>query len=119
MAVGTWYFTRDKEAQIGNPTVYGAISTSLYYHSGTAAFGSLIIAIIKTIRAMVYYIQKKTKDSQNKVIQVSELIVTSPVHLASRRRPNAKSPCRSFNAFPCRITIEHDAEKRSLALNFS
>lgn len=69
MSVASWYFCRDKST-IGSGTVSGAISTSLFYHSGTAAFGSLIIAIIKTIRAIVAYIQKKTKDTQNKVLQV-------------------------------------------------
>ncbi|CAM9740665.1 unnamed protein product, partial [Pylaiella littoralis] len=68
MAVASWYFCRDKSA-IGSGTVLSAIKTSLFYHSGTAAFGSLIIAIIKTIRAIVAYIQKKTKDTHNKILQ--------------------------------------------------
>ncbi|CAM9299589.1 unnamed protein product, partial [Laminaria digitata] len=68
MSVASWYFCRDKST-IGSKTVSGAICTSLFYHSGTAAFGSLIIAIIKTIRAIVAYIQKKTKDTHNKVLQ--------------------------------------------------
>lgn len=72
MAVATWYFTRDKST-IGSGTVYGAITTSLFYHSGTGAFGALIIAIIKTIRAIVAYIQKKTKDANNTVLQVSRV----------------------------------------------
>ena len=71
MAVSTWYFTRDKKANIGTGTVCGAVSTSLLYHSGTAAFGSLIIATIKTIRAVVTYVQKKAKDSSNKLAEVS------------------------------------------------
>ncbi|CAM9740877.1 unnamed protein product [Ascophyllum nodosum] len=69
MAVSTWYFTRDKKANIGTGTVCGAVSTSLLYHSGTAAFGSLIIATIKTIRAVVTYVQKKAKDSSNKLAE--------------------------------------------------
>lgn len=76
MAVATWYFTRDKKADIGSCTVRRAITTSLLYHSGTAAFGSLIIAIIKTIRAVVAYIQKKTKDTHNKVLQVKKGKIT-------------------------------------------
>lgn len=70
MAVGTWYFTRNKST-IGSCTVRGAICTSLFYHSGTAAFGSLVIATIKTIRAVVAYIQKQAKDSGNKIAQVT------------------------------------------------
>jgi hypothetical protein len=37
----------------------------MWYHMGTAAFGSLIIAIIKTIRVIVAYLQKKAKKSGN------------------------------------------------------
>ena len=36
---------------------------------GTAAFGSLIIAIIKTIRAVIAYLQKHAKASKNKILQ--------------------------------------------------
>ena len=58
MAVSTWYFTRDKST-IGTLTVTSSVRRSFRFHTGTAAFGSLIIAIIKTIRAIVAYIQKK------------------------------------------------------------
>jgi choline transporter-like protein 2/4/5 len=40
---------------------------STWYHSGTAAFGSLIIAIIKMIRAFIAYAQKKAEKSGNKL----------------------------------------------------
>ena len=63
MAVSTWYFTRDKSS-IGNATVFSSMRRSFRYHAGTAAFGSLIIAIIKTIRAIVAYIQKKAKKTK-------------------------------------------------------
>jgi len=63
MAVSTWYFTRDK-SKIGNGTVIKSIKTSFFYHAGTAAFGSLVIAIIKTIRAIVAYIQKKANKTK-------------------------------------------------------
>jgi hypothetical protein len=39
------------------------------YHLGTAAFGSLIIAVIKTIRSVLAYIQKHAKASKNKVVE--------------------------------------------------
>ncbi|CAN0589016.1 unnamed protein product, partial [Ectocarpus sp. 12 AP-2014] len=41
----------------------------LRFHTGTAAFGSLIIAIIKTIRAMLTYMQKKLQKSGSKAAQ--------------------------------------------------
>ncbi len=46
-----------------------ALRNTSYYHLGTAAFGSLIIAIIKTIRAVIAYIQRKAKKSKNKVLE--------------------------------------------------
>ena len=45
-------------------TVFSSMRRSFRYHAGTAAFGSLIIAIIKTIRAIVAYIQKKAKKTK-------------------------------------------------------
>ncbi len=66
LAVSTWYFTRDK-GKIGNSTVIWSFKQGAWYHWGTAAFGSLIIAIIKTIRAMIKYIQKKCKSIKNPV----------------------------------------------------
>ncbi len=68
MCIAKWYFARDKSV-IGNVTVIGSIKDSLYYHTGTAAFGSLIIAIIKMIRAAIMYAQKKAKQSGSKVAQ--------------------------------------------------
>lgn len=43
--------------------------TTFRYHFGTAAFGSLIIAIIKTVRAILTYIQKHAKTSGNIILQ--------------------------------------------------
>jgi solute carrier family 44 (choline transporter-like protein), member 2/4/5 len=43
--------------------------TTCMYHLGTAAFGSLIIAVIKTIRSVLAYIQKHAKASKNKVVE--------------------------------------------------
>jgi len=74
MAIAKWYFTADKSS-IGNHTVIKSIKQSLWYHTGTAAFGSLIIAIIKTIRAIISYLQKKAKDSRNKLLQVVLCVV--------------------------------------------
>lgn len=64
LAVSQWYFTRQKSAQM-NSTVIWAIKTAFVYHMGSAAFGSLIIAIIKTIRAIVAYIQRKANEIQD------------------------------------------------------
>ena len=60
MTIAKWYFSRDKST-VGSFTVIASINASMLYHSGTAAFGSLIIAIIKMIRAVIAYFQRKGK----------------------------------------------------------
>ncbi|KAJ8608720.1 hypothetical protein CTAYLR_009661 [Chrysophaeum taylorii] len=69
LAVSTWYFTKDK-SHVGNITVVSSFKLSVFYHSGTAAFGSLVIAIVKTIRAIVAYIKKKA----NKIKRCRQLV---------------------------------------------
>jgi len=66
MAVAKWYFARDK-SRIGNLTVISSVATSMWYHSGTAAFGSLIIAIIKMIRAFLAYLQRKADEMNSSI----------------------------------------------------
>jgi hypothetical protein len=86
-----WYFTRDKSG-VGNGTVFWvsdlcpgvihrrcfvtsllshiqAIRTTIVHHLGTVAHGSLIIAIIKTIRTVIAYIQNKAKKMHNKPME--------------------------------------------------
>mmetsp|Transcript_29167 Transcript_29167/g.93367 ORF Transcript_29167/g.93367 Transcript_29167/m.93367 type:complete len:523 (-) Transcript_29167:1786-3354(-) len=69
MAVSLFYFSKNKSSEIGNKTVSKSLKQSFYYHMGTAAFGSLIIAIIKTIRAVILYLQRQAKKSKNKLAQ--------------------------------------------------
>jgi len=65
IAVSNWYFTSDeKKDEIGSSTVIRAYWLTVRYHMGTAAFGSLLIAIVEFIRAVVIYIEKKLKASQ-------------------------------------------------------
>ncbi|CAM9134770.1 unnamed protein product [Choristocarpus tenellus] len=68
LASSKWYFTRNKSS-VGSGTVIGSIKDTLFYHMGTAAFGALIIAIIQMIEAVLSYINKKAKASQNKVAE--------------------------------------------------
>lgn len=58
LAVSTWYFTRDKRA-IGSGTLCRAMHVTTRYHLGTAAFGSLVIAVVEFIRAVIAWLQKK------------------------------------------------------------
>lgn len=68
LSISCWYFTRDKKSE-GNTTVIWSFKTALFKHFGTVAYGSLVIAIIKTIRAVIAYLQKKAKKSGNKLLQ--------------------------------------------------
>lgn len=68
LSISCWYFTRDKKSE-GNTTVVWSFKTALFKHFGTVAYGSLVIAIIKTIRAVITYFQKKAKKSGNKILQ--------------------------------------------------
>jgi len=68
MSVAKWYFSRDKK-KINSCTVIQSIRTTAFYHTGTAAFGSLIIAIIQIIRAIIAKFQKKAKQMDSKVAQ--------------------------------------------------
>ena len=48
---------------------------SVFYHSGTAAFGSLIIAILKTIQAVLNYLQRKCRKSKNYLFKLLSVIL--------------------------------------------
>uniref|UniRef100_A0A7S2EQ30 Choline transporter-like protein n=1 Tax=Trieres chinensis TaxID=1514140 RepID=A0A7S2EQ30_TRICV len=69
MAVSRWYFTRDK-SRIGNMTVLRSICASTWYHAGTAAFGSLIIAVIKIFRVIVAKMQERAERMDAKIAKV-------------------------------------------------
>lgn len=66
LSFSAWYFTRDKKTE-GNSTVFWAFRVTFFNHLGTAAYGSLVIAIIKTIRAVLAYLQRKAKKSGNQL----------------------------------------------------
>lgn len=68
MSVSKWYFSRDK-SKVGTLTVLNSVTTTLYYHVGTAAFGSLIIGIIQLIRALIAKLQKKAKQMDSTIAQ--------------------------------------------------
>jgi len=68
LCVSKWYFTRDK-SKIGTTTFISSYWTTWRYHAGTAAVGSLLVAIVRLIRAMVAYVQKKAKGFDNKIGQ--------------------------------------------------
>ena len=66
VAVSKWYFTRNKWT-VGSWTVFSSIGTTLRYHLGTCAYGSLLLAVIQIIRSMIARAQKAAKDTNNKL----------------------------------------------------
>jgi len=69
MSVAKWYFTKNK-LTIGSWTVLGSIIDSCWYHSGTAAYGSLIVAIVQLIRAIIAKFQKEAEKTKNKIAEI-------------------------------------------------
>ena len=55
--VAQWYFTIDK-SKLSSP-ILTAVYYLLRYNYGSVAFGSLLIAILKFLRAIMYYITTK------------------------------------------------------------
>eukprot|EP00753_Platysulcus_tardus_P008112 PLAT15635.1.p2 GENE.PLAT15635.1~~PLAT15635.1.p2 ORF type:complete len:669 (+),score=372.91 PLAT15635.1:235-2241(+) len=76
-AVAAWYFQAgdEKGNKPGRPAILLRATKRALKHTGSAAFGSLIIAIIKFIRAIIAYIQAKTKDKSNTAVKVILCII--------------------------------------------
>lgn len=68
VAVAHYYFARNKMT-IGSWTVLRAVFDVCFYHLGTCAYGSLIIAIIQFIRAVIAKLQREAKKANSKIAQ--------------------------------------------------
>jgi solute carrier family 44 (choline transporter-like protein), member 2/4/5 len=66
MAVSTWYFTVDR--QVSSCTVVQSVCTTTRYHLGTCAYGSLLVAIVQLIRAIITRFQKRVAQLTNQNI---------------------------------------------------
>jgi len=65
-AFGTWYWTSQEDKKAGNfypRPILGSVWRSIFYHTGTVAFGSFIIAVLQMIQYVLEYIKKK-QDSE-------------------------------------------------------
>jgi hypothetical protein len=65
MAISKWYFTVDK-SDITQHVPFAALWSTIIYHLGTCAFGSLIIAIIKLLRSLLDGLKKQIAGMTNK-----------------------------------------------------
>ena len=60
-----WYWVLDKKHNLPTCALGTAMWNAAVFHLGTVAFGSLIIAIIRMIRTILEYIEKKIKKFNN------------------------------------------------------
>uniref|UniRef100_A0A182NQ24 Choline transporter-like protein n=1 Tax=Anopheles dirus TaxID=7168 RepID=A0A182NQ24_9DIPT len=60
----TWYWTRQK-SRLPFFVLTRGVTRTIFFHMGTLAFGSLIIAICKIIRAFLEYLDHKLKSYDN------------------------------------------------------
>jgi hypothetical protein len=67
VAVSRWYFTVQKRS-VNNYWVMGALGTTLRYHLGTVAFGSLLIAIVRFLRAILIRLKKTIASLTNQKV---------------------------------------------------
>lgn len=68
--VNRYYWTRDKSAGFGRGPIRSAFWVCLRYHFGSLCFGALVIAICQFIRAVLAYIDHKTKNLQQANIAI-------------------------------------------------
>lgn len=67
LAVSRWYFTVSKR-EVNSSWVLGSLKTTFRYHLGTLAFGSLLLAIVRLLRAIMVRIQQTVKKMTNEKI---------------------------------------------------
>uniref|UniRef100_A0A3P9PDY4 Choline transporter-like protein n=1 Tax=Poecilia reticulata TaxID=8081 RepID=A0A3P9PDY4_POERE len=65
-AFASYYWAFSKPGDIPSFPVFSAMGRSLRYHTGSLAFGSLILAIVQIIRVLLEYLDQKLKGAENK-----------------------------------------------------
>ena len=68
-AFASYYWAWNKPRDIPVLPLTDAFVRSLRYHVGSLAFGSLIITLCQLVRILLEYIDRKTKDSQTKLVK--------------------------------------------------
>ncbi|KAF2353312.1 Choline transporter-like [Trinorchestia longiramus] len=67
-AFSSWYWAFDKSKDLPMLPVTNSLGRTLRYHIGTLAFGSLIIAIVRMIRLIFEYIDKKVREKTDNIV---------------------------------------------------
>ncbi|XP_053095212.1 choline transporter-like protein 2 isoform X1 [Pangasianodon hypophthalmus] len=65
-AFASYYWAFSKSNDMPACPVFASFGRALRYHTGSLAFGSLILAIVQVIRVLLEYLDHKLKGAQNK-----------------------------------------------------
>ncbi|XP_061086859.1 choline transporter-like protein 2 isoform X2 [Conger conger] len=65
-AFASYYWAFKKPEDIPASPILSSLGRALRYHTGSLAFGSLILSIVQVIRVVLEYLDKKLKGAQNK-----------------------------------------------------
>uniref|UniRef100_A0A8C1G2W2 Choline transporter-like protein n=1 Tax=Cyprinus carpio carpio TaxID=630221 RepID=A0A8C1G2W2_CYPCA len=65
-AFASYYWAFKKPDDIPAFPIFNSLGRALRYHTGSLAFGSLILAIVQIIRVILEYLDQKLKGAQNK-----------------------------------------------------
>uniref|UniRef100_A0A8C7YSB2 Choline transporter-like protein n=1 Tax=Oryzias sinensis TaxID=183150 RepID=A0A8C7YSB2_9TELE len=65
-AFASYYWAFSKPDDIPTFPVFSSLGRSLRYHTGTLAFGALILSVVQLIRVLLEYLDHKLKGAQNK-----------------------------------------------------
>ncbi|XP_046448873.1 choline transporter-like protein 2 isoform X1 [Daphnia pulex] len=61
-AFASWYWAFDKSRDVPFYSLTNSFFRTIFYHMGTVAFGSLIIAIIRSVRVLLEYLDRKVRE---------------------------------------------------------
>ncbi|KAL6107803.1 slc44a5 [Pungitius sinensis] len=64
-AFASYYWALEKPKDIPPCPLVSSFTRALRYHTGSLAFGSLILSVVQVIRIVLEYLDRKLKDSQN------------------------------------------------------
>ncbi|BFZ20245.1 hypothetical protein BsWGS_23284 [Bradybaena similaris] len=68
-AFASYYWAWDKSTDIPAFPLLSSFYRCIRYHTGSLAFGSLIISVVQLIRAFLEYVNRKLKGTENSVAQ--------------------------------------------------
>ncbi|KAF3687256.1 Choline transporter-like protein 2 Solute carrier family 44 member 2 [Channa argus] len=65
-AFASYYWAFKKPDDIPSSPIFSSLGRALRYHTGSLAFGSLILSMVQVIRVLLEYLDHKLKGAQNK-----------------------------------------------------